>query len=451
MSSAAAETATASAAALADADPFLLAAAQWALLGAAAYALLFALSSRLSPRLFRASYPRLPAGDRADWDSRVPSTLHACAAVALGAALALGGAFSPSLVSDAAAADAAAAIAAGLDEGGGLQVVGDGGGADDALGAAAAMLASTTLWQSPAEWADVFFHGGGPSASDDAVVAPSLRASLGSYAALGLSAGYFAADAVAMALFPPIGSAPMYAHHAVALASLAAALAARAAHAPVLAVLASEATTPFVNVRFWLDRTAASAAAATTTNGALASACSGIIPPQQPQQRGFWYAANGLALALAWFLCREAAFVALFGWLRQAWPEVEAAGLPLYARAMLVGVPVLLLVLNTLWFVKIVKGARKLVGPFREGVEAAARRVGFFPGARRKAGAGKARTAAAARQQRGSNGALGMAPLPSASATITARSADKAAANGGGMRQHHHQYKVDVVAVRDVL
>jgi hypothetical protein len=339
-------------------DPFFAAAAQWAALGMAAYALLFFLSSKLSPRFFARAWGGLSAADRADWNSRVPSTLHAVASVVWAGALIFGGAFSG---------------------------VGDGG--EEA--------ASTTKRRF-----------GGPTAGAEPEGWSSLRACEGSYAALGLSAGYFAADAVAMLLYPAIGSFPIYAHHAVAIASLVAAGTARAAHAPVLAVLASEATTPLVNARFWLDR------------------CG--------HRRGFLYAANGLALALAWFLAREVAFVGYFWWMVGAWPGVVAARLPLYARAMLAGVPALLTVLNTLWFFKILKGAQKLWEPFCEGLAVGARRWGVVRGGGKR------------RAPRGLGGSGG--GVVHASATITtARVGGEDGAKA--LRHHHHHHtRVDVVA-----
>lgn len=336
------------------ADPFFAIAAQFAALAAACYAALFFLSAKLSPRLFPRAYSALPAAERQDWCSRVPSTAHAVASVAWAAALVLGGAFG-------AAADPK---------------------------------------QSP--------RAGGPTAGAEPEGWPSIRACTGSYATLGLSAGYFASDAVAMILFPAIGSFPIYAHHAVALASLAAAAAARGAHAPVLAVLASEATTPLVNARFWLDR------------------CGG-------GRRGWLYAANGLALALAWFVCREAAFVGYFWWLRRAWPGLRAAELPAYARAMLCGVPALLLVLNTLWFVKIVKGARKVWRPFCDGL------VAFFGRRLRGVGIKAGRDGARRRASGVGGGGGGDGAVAHASATITAARSAGDEAGGGKALRHLHQ------------
>lgn len=363
-------------------DPFLAAAAQWCALGAGLYALLFFLSSRLSPRLFSRAFSALPAGDRADWHSRVPSTVHAVASVAWAGALIFGGAFSG----------------------------GSGGEAGQQ--------------QQQQQQQERF---GGPTAGAEPEGWPSLRACTASFAALGLSAGYFSADAAAMALFPAIGSAPIYAHHAVALASLAAAALARGAHAPVLAVLASEATTPFVNARFWLDR------------------CG--------HRKGFLYAANGLALALAWFACREVAFVGYAVWMRRAWPGVVEAGLPAYARAMLCGVPALLTVLNTLWFFKILRGARKLWPTFCEGLAAAARRW-TGPRAAGKSvggggGGGGARRRPSVLPWGGSHGG-GSFGGAHASATITTTARpDAGGEKGGKALRHHNNYhhtRVDVVA-----
>ena len=148
---------------------------------AAAYYLLFKLSSYLSaryaPRVYNEALAN--AGERADWDSRLPSTVHALAVSALILLSALRGDFSASSVSD--------------DDGG----------------------------VSP-------------------LPPPALRATRLSRVAVGASLGYFAADALMLCCYPSIAGPEIAAHHAAALASLAAALQVDRGHLYVLVTLLME-------------------------------------------------------------------------------------------------------------------------------------------------------------------------------------------------------------------
>ncbi|KAF8061418.1 hypothetical protein HT031_004509 [Scenedesmus sp. PABB004] len=253
-------------------DDMLQIAGAAALLSAVTYSLAFKASALLSPRLC-ANYRRLSASEQADWDSRLPSTLHAVVVVALG------------------------------------------------------------LWSLAvaAEFADA---PGTPGV---------LRTSGLSFAVVGLSGGYFAMDLALLAGHPAIASAEMVLHHGLALLSLATAAQARVAHVYLLAVLLSEATTPCVNVRWWMDKAGRRDLAA--------------------------YKVNGLCLLLVWGVARVAAFAPFAAHVAANFDHL--AGIPLHALLLLLGVPVVLFALNTLWFVKIVRGAIKLVAPPRPGAAAA--------------------------------------------------------------------------------
>jgi hypothetical protein len=96
-----------------------------------------------------------------------------------------------------------------------------------------------------------------PVFSDDAGGATAfvLRTSPLSDAALGFSLGYFATDLLLLLLYyPSFGGPEMAVHHVAALASVAAAAFQGQAHAYTLALLATECTTPFVNLRYLLDK-----------------------------------------------------------------------------------------------------------------------------------------------------------------------------------------------------
>ena len=103
----------------------------------------------------------------------------------------------------------------------------------------------------------------------------------------------------------------------------------------LLLVLLSELTTPLVNLRWMLDK-------------------AGLRHLQL-------YTVNGLLLLLAWGVARVALFIPFYLHVLQHWSEIIT--IPMHAIVLLIGVPALLFVLNTVWFVKIVKGAYKLVFP----------------------------------------------------------------------------------------
>lgn len=71
------------------------------------------------------------------------------------------------------------------------------------------------------------------------------------------------------------------------------------------------------------------------------------------------YTANGLLLLLLWGVARVLLFIPFYAHVLQNWQSVMQ--IPVHASVLLLGVPLLLFVLNTRWFIKIVKGAYKLV------------------------------------------------------------------------------------------
>lgn len=164
----------------------------------------------------------------------------------------------------------------------------------------------------------------------------TLRTSPAAGAALAASFGYFAADALLVAaLSPALGGADVAAHHGAALVSLGVALATGQAHAPTLALLACEVTTPFVNARAWLDRAGARS---------------------HPL-----YALNGLVLLMTWAVGRLGAGAAFFAALASPAGRAGLAALDALPRALMVAVPAGLYCLNVWWFAKIARGAAKML------------------------------------------------------------------------------------------
>jgi hypothetical protein len=154
-----------------------------------------------------------------------------------------------------------------------------------------------------------------------------------SYAILGISAGYFLVDFGVICWHTEIATKELYIHHVVALLSLAIAAQVHSLHVYLLMVLLTETTTPFVNLRWALDRL------------------------QMKHLK--LYQVNGLLLMLVWGVARVAMFVPFYLHVLQNLRLVVQE--PPHAVAMLLGVPLLLLALNTMWFIKIVRGAYKMM------------------------------------------------------------------------------------------
>lgn len=178
------------------------------------------------------------------------------------------------------------------------------------------------------------------STSSTEELALAFRTSPLSFAALGLSLGYFAADLALVLLHSPaLGGPEVVGHHAAALASLLVAAITGHGHAHTLALLISECTTPFVNARVYLERAG----------------------PHWKRSRT--YALNGVAMLLVWAVGRVGLFAAFFAHL-VAFPGASAAGvsaMALPARVLIAVVPPLLATLNAYWFCLIARGAWRTV------------------------------------------------------------------------------------------
>lgn len=162
----------------------------------------------------------------------------------------------------------------------------------------------------------------------------SLRTSPLTTAAFGVSAGYFIVDLALVLKHPGLGGAPMVAHHLAALSALAVGGTRAEGHLWTLGLMLAEATTPFVNARYFLDATGLRA---------------------HPL-----YLANGLALTASWFVVRVIGFAAFF---QQLWAHrADVAALSPLCRGLLTTVPVLFYGLNLYWFGLLVKGVAKALG-----------------------------------------------------------------------------------------
>lgn len=165
--------------------------------------------------------------------------------------------------------------------------------------------------------------------SDDLLV---NRKSVLSDSMFGISLGYFLAD-LGMILwhFPALGGKEYIFHHAVSMYSFLLALISGKGHFYILVVLFTEFTTPFVNLRWYLD-------------------ISG-------QKTSMLYIYNGVALFLGWLVARILFFIYFFIHMYLHFDQVKTI-FPLGFYSMLL-VPSLLSVMNVLWFRKILRGMIK--------------------------------------------------------------------------------------------
>ncbi|CAN6468466.1 unnamed protein product [Victoria cruziana] len=164
------------------------------------------------------------------------------------------------------------------------------------------------------------------------------RRSTYSNTTFGISIGYFLSD-LAMILwhYPALGGKEYILHHGLSLYSIILALVSGQAHMYILIVLFSEITTPFVNLRWYLD-------------------VSG-------EKKSKLYVYNGFALFFGWLGARIVLFIFLFKHMYDHFDQVKTV-FPLGFYGLLT-VPPLLALMNIFWFWKIVKGLIKTLSRAR--------------------------------------------------------------------------------------
>uniref|UniRef100_A0ACD5W406 Uncharacterized protein n=1 Tax=Avena sativa TaxID=4498 RepID=A0ACD5W406_AVESA len=148
----------------------------------------------------------------------------------------------------------------------------------------------------------------------------------------GVSIGYFLADlAMILRYFPSLGGKEFLLHHGLSMYAICLALFSGKAHMYILMVLFTEATTPFVNLRWYLD-----------------------VAGQKTRSL---YLYNGLALFARWLVARIILFVYFFSHMYFHFDQVKSIfALGFYS---IMTVPPTLAVMNVFWFWKISKGMVK--------------------------------------------------------------------------------------------
>ncbi|XP_017638707.1 uncharacterized protein LOC108480283 [Gossypium arboreum] len=164
------------------------------------------------------------------------------------------------------------------------------------------------------------------------------RSSIISNMVLGFSIGYFLSDlAMVFWHFPALGGLEYVLHHGLSMFSISLSLMSSQGHIYILMVLFSESTTPFVNIRWYLD---------------VAGRKSSTI-----------YIYNGIALFFGWLIARIFLFIYFFAHMFNHFDEVKKI-FPLGFYSLLTVPPVLGL-MNVVWFWKIVKGLIKTISKAR--------------------------------------------------------------------------------------
>ncbi|XP_073295977.1 uncharacterized protein [Primulina huaijiensis] len=174
-------------------------------------------------------------------------------------------------------------------------------------------------------WSDLY--------SNDEVLGPiTLRRSTLSSFALGVSAGYFFSDlGMIIWFYPSLGGMEYVIHHLLSVVGVSYAMLTGEAQVYTYMVLTSEATTPWINLRWYLDE-------AGMKNSRL-------------------YLTNGIIIFLSWLVARILLFVYLFYHTYVHYGQVKqmhASGV-----VLVIVVPFIISVMNFVWFGKIFKGLKK--------------------------------------------------------------------------------------------
>ncbi|KAL3633800.1 hypothetical protein CASFOL_022562 [Castilleja foliolosa] len=160
----------------------------------------------------------------------------------------------------------------------------------------------------------------------------TLRSSIFSTCALGVSVGYFLIDlGMIIWCYPSLGGMEYVIHHLLSLVALSYAMLTGQAQIYTYMVLISEATTPWINLRWYLDAAG--------------------------MKRSKAYTINGVVIFLAWLVVRILLFIYMFFHVYIYYDQVKH--IHEMGVALVFLVPSVLSVMNVFWFCKIFKGLKK--------------------------------------------------------------------------------------------
>ncbi|KAI3682544.1 hypothetical protein L1987_82596 [Smallanthus sonchifolius] len=166
------------------------------------------------------------------------------------------------------------------------------------------------------------------------------RSSASSDTLLGMSIGYFFSDlAMIIWTYPTLGGLEYVLHHGLSLFAIIQSLLSGQVQFYILMVLFTEITTPFVNLRWYLD-------VAGKKNSTL-------------------YMLNGVAMFLGWLVARVILFVFFFYHLFTHFDQVNQVFYPMGYYTLLT-IPPMLAMMNLFWFWKIAQGLMKTVSKLRK-------------------------------------------------------------------------------------
>ncbi|XP_021313343.1 transmembrane protein 56 isoform X1 [Sorghum bicolor] len=160
----------------------------------------------------------------------------------------------------------------------------------------------------------------------------TFRSSNLSIFTLGVSVGYFITDlAMILWAYPSLGGMEYVLHHMLSLISVVFAMYSGEGQLYTYMCLISETTTPGINLRWFLD-----------TAGMKKSKA---------------YLVNGVSMFVAWLVARIILFVYLFYHIYFHYDQVKQ--MHTFSCILVFGVPTILLVMNIMWFAKILRGLKK--------------------------------------------------------------------------------------------
>ncbi|KAI4308135.1 hypothetical protein L6164_031239 [Bauhinia variegata] len=160
----------------------------------------------------------------------------------------------------------------------------------------------------------------------------TVRSSPLSTFALGVSVGYFIADlGMIFWFYPSLGGYEYVIHHLLSLVAVAYAMLSGEGQLYTYMVLISETTTPGINLRWYLD-------------------VAGM-------KRTRAYVLNGVVIFIAWLVARILLFFYIFYHVYLHFDQVKQ--MHSFGQILVLIVPLVLSVMNLVWFSKIIKGLKK--------------------------------------------------------------------------------------------
>ncbi|KAE8789378.1 Transmembrane protein 56 [Hordeum vulgare] len=160
----------------------------------------------------------------------------------------------------------------------------------------------------------------------------TFRSSKLSDITLAVSVGYFITDiAMIFWVYPSLGGMEYVLHHFLSLVSIVYSVYSGEGQLYTYMVLISEGTTPGINLRWYLDT-------------------AGL-------KRSKAYIVNGTLMVAAWLVARIILFIYLFYHIYFHYDDVMQ--MRFFSCLLIFGVPSILLIMNTIWFAKILRGLKK--------------------------------------------------------------------------------------------